>query len=313
MRKVKPKRLLKGDVIGVIAPASYPANPERIEKGVKYLEGLGYRVEVGKNVGHERGYLAGEDSERLEDLHSMFKNKHVKAIFCVRGGYGAGRLLAQIDFNLIAKNPKIFVGYSDITVLQMAFYKKTGLVTFAGPMVAVDFIEDVSPFTEENFWRVITSNKKIGKIENPNNEKILAITKGNGLGTLLGGNLALIISIMGTDYLPDFKNSILLMEDIGEPPYRVDRMFNQLKIAKIFKNIRGIILGDFTDCYETDPDKKTLTLNQVIADYLEKLNIPILYNLKHGHIKHNITIPFGVKCKINATKKIIEIPESAVS
>lgn len=312
MRKIKPKRLLKGDVIGVIAPASYPANPEKIEKGVKYLESLGYRVEVGKNVGKERGYLAGEDSERLEDLHSMFKNKNVKAIFCVRGGYGAGRLLDKIDFNLIAKNPKIFVGYSDITVLQMAFYKKTGLVTFAGPMVAVDFADDVSSFTEEKFWRVITSNKRIGKIENPDNEKILAITKGNAMGTLLGGNLALIMSLMGTDYLPDFKNSILLMEDIGEAPYRVDRMFNQLKLAKVFKKVKGIILGDFIDCYEPDPDKKTLSLNQVIADYLEKLSIPVIYNVKHGHIKHNLTIPFGVKCKINATKKTMEITESAV-
>ncbi|MBN2571433.1 MAG: LD-carboxypeptidase [Ignavibacteriales bacterium] len=313
MRKVKPKRLSKGDVIGVIAPASYPANPERIEKGVKYLEQLGYRVEVGTNVGQERGYLAGEDSQRLEDLHSMFKNKHVKAIFCVRGGYGAGRLLDKIDFNLIAKNPKIFVGYSDITVLQLAFYKKTGLVTFAGPMVAVDFVDEISPFTEEIFWKTITSNKKIGRLENPNDEKILAITKGSSMGTLLGGNLALIMSIFGTEFLPDFKNSILLIEDIGEAPYRVDRMFNQLKIAKIFKNIRGMILGDFIDCHEPDPDKKTLTLNEVIADYLQKLNIPVLYNLKHGHIKHNITIPFGVKCKINSTKKFIEITESAVS
>ena len=314
MRIVKPKRLKKGDLIGIISPASSPDDLSRINKGVSYLESIGYRVEVGKNVGKIRGYLAGTDQERLDDLHSMFKNKDVKAIFSVRGGYGSGRLLDKINFNLIKKNPKIFVGYSDITALQMAFFKKTGLVTFAGPMVAVDFgADEVDPFTEEVFWKTITSNKKIGKLHNPDDEKFYVLTKGRGEGRIIGGNLALLASIIGTDYQPNFTNSILLLEDIGEPPYRIDRLFYQLKYAKAFKQTKGIILGRFVDCYETDSTKTSLTLNEVIDDYFSELKIPVVYNIKHGHIKENLTIPFGLKCKLNASRCFIEISEGAVS
>ena len=146
MSIVKPKRLKPGDVVGVISPASSPDDPIKIENGVKYLEKNGYRVVVGKNVGKYLGYLAGSDQERVDDLHSMFKNKDVKAIFCLRGGYGSGRLLDIIDYKIIRNNPKIFIGYSDINALQMAFFTKCGLITFAGPMVAVDFNEEINPY-----------------------------------------------------------------------------------------------------------------------------------------------------------------------
>ncbi len=312
MRIIKPKRLRKGDIIGIISPASSPDDLSKINRGVEYLEKLGYRVEVGKNVGQEIGYLAGEDAQRVDDLHSMFKNKHIKAIFSVRGGYGSARLLDKINYTLIRENPKIFVGYSDINALQLAFIKKAGLVTFAGPMVAVDFHDEVSPFTEEIFWRIITSNKKIGKLSNPNSEKIYTLTKGRGTGRILGGNLSILTSLIGTSYLPKFDGMILLLEEINEAPYRVDRMLNQLRLAKILKNLEGIILGRFVDCYETDPTKKTLTLNEVIFEYFQNGNIPVVYNFKHGHIKDNITIPFGVKCILNASRNFIEIPENAV-
>lgn len=151
MKVIKPPRLKKGDTIGIITPASTPDNLERINEGVKYFERLGYRVILGKNVGKYYGYLAGTDEDRLEDLHSMFADKNVKAIFCARGGYGTIRLLDRINFNLIRKNPKIFVGYSDITALQLAIFRKTGLVTFSGPMAAVDFAGEVNSFTEEVF------------------------------------------------------------------------------------------------------------------------------------------------------------------
>ena len=314
MKIIKPKKLKKGDVIGVISPASSPSDLEKIEKGVKYLESLGYRVEVGNNVGKIHGYLAATDEERLEDLHSMFKNKNVKAIFNVRGGYGSGRLLDKINFGLIKRNPKIFVGYSDITALQLAFLKKTGLVTFAGPMVAVDFSQDkVDPFMEENFWKIITTSKKIGKLNNPNEERFYTLTKGRGEGKLVGGNLALLISLMGTDYQPDFKDSVLLIEDIGEDPYRVDRMFYQLKYAKVFNKVKGIILGRFVDCYIKDKSQPSLSLNDVIADYLADLKVPVIYNVKHGHIKENLTIPWGLKTKVNTSRCFIEITESAVT
>jgi muramoyltetrapeptide carboxypeptidase len=315
MKIAKPKKLKKGDVIGIISPASFPKDESRIEKGVNYLEKLGYRVEVGKHITKQYGYLAGTDEERLEDLHYMFKNKDVKAIINIRGGYGSGRLLDKINYGLIKRNPKIFVGYSDITALQMAFLKKAGLVTFAGPMLAVDFWrDDVNEFTEEFFWNMVTSNKKIGKLKNPDNENFYTLTKGRGEGQLVGGNLALLSSIMGTPYQPNLKNSVLLLEEIGEEPYKIDRMFYQIKYAtNNFKDLKGIIIGRFVDCYIKNPEDASLTLNDVISGYFENLKIPVIYNVKHGHIEQNLTIPWGLKTKINASRNFIEIMESAVS
>jgi len=313
MRTLKPKKIQKGDIIGIISPASSPDDLTRIEKGVTYLEKLGYRTEVGKHVGKERGYLAGEDSERLEDIHYMFRNKNIKAIFCLRGGYGSARLLDKLNYKLIKQNPKILVGYSDITALQAAIYSKTGLVTFAGPMLAVDFWQDeVNEFTEENFWKLITSNKKIGKLINPNEEKFFILSKGSAKGKILGGNLAVLVSLLGTKYFPKMKGEILMIEDIGEPPYRVDRFLNQLRLSNILNSVSGVILGRFVDCYENDSAKKSLSLNQVIIDYFENLKKPVLYNFKHGHIAENLTVPFGLKCNLNASRGIVEILENAV-
>jgi muramoyltetrapeptide carboxypeptidase len=277
------------------------------------LEKLGYRVEIGENVGKKRGYLAGSDDERLSDLHAMFENKNINAIFCVRGGYGSGRLLDRIDFNLIRKNPKILVGYSDITALQMSIFKKTGLVTFAGPMVATDFSGKINKYTEENFWKILTDNKKIGRLSNPRNERFFALTKGRAEGIILGGNLAVFTSLFGTKFFPDLKGAILIIEDIGEEPYRIDRLLNQLKLAKVFDSVNGIILGRFVDCYEKKKTPDSITLNEVIEHYMAKLKVPVLYNFNHGHIKENLTIPFGVKCKVNLSRGFVEFTESAVA
>lgn len=312
MKKIKPKKLMKGDLIGLISPASNCANNEDLDNAVKYLEGLGYRVKVGNYVGAERGYLAGRDEERLDDLHNMFADKEVKAIFCIRGGYGSGRLLDKINYQLIKKNPKIFVGYSDITALQMAIYKKTGLITFAGPMPGIDFSTEISEFTEESFWSTITSAKKIGKLVNPHNEKFYVLQKGRAEGPLLGGNLSILMSLIGTEYIPNFKESIFILEEIGEAPYRIDRMFNSLRLAKITTGINGLLLGRFKNCYEMDENKKTLSLNEVINDYWSEAKIPVFYNVIHGHVKDSITIPFGVNCKINTSRGFIELTESAV-
>ena len=312
MRITKPKKLTKGDLIGIISPASAPDDLEKINKGVAYLENLGYQVEVGKNIDKQRGYLAGTDEERLEDLHYMFEKKEVKAVFCVRGGYGSGRLLDKINYNLIKQNPKIFVGYSDINALHMAFYQKARLITFGGPMVATDFYDDMDDTVEEAFWDILTSSRKIGKIHNPKDEKFYVLNKGRGEGRILGGNLSILISLMGTEYFPQLKDSILILEEVNEAPYRVDRMFNQLRLIKAIKQTKGVILGRFVDCYESDVEKKTLTLNEVIADYFTKLKIPVFYNVKYGHIKNTMTIPFGVKCKINTSRGFIEFTEGAV-
>lgn len=313
MKIIKPKKLKKNDVIGLISPASSPDDLSKIEVGVRYLEGLGYSVETGKNVGKINGYLAGSDKERVEDLHSMFQKKEIKAVFCLRGGYGSGRLLDKIDYNLIKKNPKILVGYSDITALQMAIFKKAGLISFSGPMVVSDLINQIHNTSEEIFWNMLTSSKKIGKLKSIGEKEIQYLRKGKGIGTLIGGNLSTFVSLIGTEFIPKLTNYILLLEDTCEPPYKIDRMFNHLKLSGIFYKSKGVMLGAFNDCIEENPEKNTLTLGEVIQDYLGKLNKPVLYNLSHGHINENLILPFGLKVRLNSSKDYIEFTENAVS
>ncbi|MBT8379808.1 MAG: LD-carboxypeptidase [Ignavibacteria bacterium] len=313
MRTIKPKKLKKNGVIGIISPASSPEDITQIEKGVRYLERLGYRTKIGKNVGKSSGYLAGSDEERVKDLHEMFKDKIVDAIICVRGGYGAFRILDLIDYKIIKNNPKIFVGFSEITALQIAILQKTGLITFAGPMLASNLSGKISSFTEDHFWKSITSNKKAGRIKLPNNSKLPGINKGNASGRIIGGNLAVFGALFGTEYFPnDLKNKILLLEDIGEVPYKIDRLMNQLRLAKVFKKINGMILGRFVDCYEHDPSKNTLTLGEVMDNYLNRLSVPIVYTFPHGHIEDMVTVPIGINVKLNATKGFVEFNESGV-
>lgn len=312
MKIIKPAKLKKNDLIGVIAPASSPSDLTKIDKGVKYLESIGYRVEVGKNVGKTLGYLSGTDEERLDDLHTMFANKKIKAIICVRGGYGSPRLIEKINYNLIKNNPKIFVGYSDITALQLAFLRKSNLVTFAGPMVAVDFNGEIDSYTEENFWCQLTSAKIIGKVNLPEKKEIRSVIKGKASGQLVGGNLSLLTSLLGSEYFPKINKRILIIEEIEEAPYRIDRMLNQLKISNVFSGISGLILGKFVDCEEKDSSKPTLTLAEVFDHYLRSLDIPTISDFPFGHIKSFFTIPYGINVKINSSKSYIEFLESAV-
>ncbi len=312
MKIIKPAKLKTGDVIGIIAPASAPVDPTKLENGIRYIEKNGYRVELGNNISKINGYLAGTDQERADDLNSMFKNKNVKAIFCLRGGYGASRILDKINYKLIRSNPKILVGYSEITALQMAILQKSGLVTFAGPMVATDFGNEITPYTEDFFWRIISSSKKIGRLKYPDNEKLVSITKGGASGRIIGGNLSVFAALTGTEYFPDLKGRILMFEEVDELPYKVDRLLNQLRLLKVFKQIKGIILGRFVDCNEHDTSKRTLTLGEVMEDYMKDLKIPVLYTFPHGHIKDKVTVPFGINVKMNASKGFVEYLESAV-
>ena len=307
---IKPKKLEKGDTIGIISPASRPKDLTKIDNAVKYLEGLGYNVKVGKNAKNLYGFLAGTDEERLSDLHEMFLDKNIKAIICSRGGYGTPKLLNKIDYNIIKENPKIFVGYSDITALQLAFFEKAGLVTFSGPMAAVELCK-VDPFTEECFWAMITSTAKIGVLKNPDGEPIKTINKGSATGILMGGNLSLILTLFGTSYCPSFKDSILYFEEVDEEPYGVDRYLSTLRNGNVFEQIRGLIIGSMTDCGEgaTQP---SLTLEQVFEDYFKDIKVPIIDNLIYGHIPRKNTMPFGIQTRIDTETKEIEILEGCV-
>jgi muramoyltetrapeptide carboxypeptidase len=312
MKILKPPALKKGDVIGIVSPASSPDDFTRIEQGVKYLESLGYRVKLGKHIFKRYGYLSSTDDERADDLNEMFADEKVKAIICVRGGYGTPRLLDKVDYNLIKKKPKIFVGYSDITALQLAIFKKTGLVTFSGPMLAVDIYSNFDSFAEEFFWRILTSREKKIEIKNPNGVELNTLKSGKATGTLLGGNLSLIASIMGTKYQPSFNDSVLVIEDIGEEPYRIDRYLSQLKNSGVLYKINACILGQFTDCAPKEPEK-SLTLEQIFNDYLGNLKIPVISNLSYGHIPQKLTLPLGARVRVDAKRQKITIIESVLA
>ncbi len=311
MKTIRPPKLNKHDLIGIVTPASPVADSSRIERGVRYLESLGYRTKIGVNVGKVRGYLAGTDEERVADLHAMFADKEVKAIICARGGYGTPRLLPLLNYRLIGRNPKIFSGFSDITALQFAFWKKCGLITFHGPMAGVEMSGEIDPFTEEMFWRTVTSTKKIGKIAFPEEPQVQSLHSGKARGRLLGGNLSLIVSILGTSYQPSFRNSLLFVEEIEEQPYRLDRMMMQIRNARLYKDINGMLLGQFTGC-EADTSKPSLTTSEVFQDVTSSFEKPVLANLPFGHVSKKVTLPFGLLARMDASKNSLEFLEPSV-
>jgi muramoyltetrapeptide carboxypeptidase len=312
MKPIRPPKLNKGDLIGLLSPASAVADATKIEKAVQYFESQGYSVALGTNVGKVHGYLAGTDEERVADLHAMFRDKRVKAIIALRGGYGTPRFLSLLNYKLIARNPKILCGYSDLTSLQLALWKKSRLITFHGPMAAVDFANEIDSFTEEMFWRVVTSTKKLGKVVFPREPSVHSLLKGTSRGRLLGGNLSLVVSVLGTKYAPDFKNSLLFLEEIGEEPYRIDRMMVHLRNASVFSEASGILFGQFTDCKPIDPSKPSLTTEYVLREVATHMHIPILSNLPFGHVPQKLTLPLGLLARLNANRRTVEFLEAAV-
>ncbi len=310
-RKIrKPSALRKGDVIGIIAPASPPHNQESVERGARYFERLGYRVEIGAGVSRKHGYLAGRDRERLDDLHAMFADRRINAIVCARGGYGTPRLLQSIDYNLIARNPKILVGFSDITALQLALWKKCRLVTFHGPMLAVEFASGLDSLTEQSFWKSVTSTHKRERISLPSGTTVLH--RGKASGVLLGGNLSLITSILGTPFQPDFQNALLFFEDVGEEPYRIDRMITQLSNASVLQKAAGVLAGKFSDCVPKDPTKPSLSVSQILGETASTIEKPFLSNLPFGHTTPKLTLPIGVTANLVASRSELRLEEPAV-
>jgi len=310
---LKPPRLRPGDLIGVVAPAS-PMKHDRLENGIRYLENLGYKVKPGKYVYHEHGYLAGRDRERADDINRMFRDRRVKAIFCIRGGYGTPRLLPLLDYDAIRANPKIFVGYSDITTIQLAMLRQTGLVTFSGPMVASEMAKGIDPFTEKNFWRMVTHPEPFGELTRPGAGRYEVIARGSAAGPIIGGCLSLVTGLVGSPYFPETGGGIFCVEEIGEAPYRIDRMLTQLREAGILKNIGGFVLGQMTDCVATD-DEPSQTLEDLMRDFIKPLKIPAISGLDYGHVNVKHTLPFGVRAELIARggQPKLKIVESAVS
>lgn len=309
---IKPPRLRKGDVIGVIAPAS-PMKPELLEKGVQYLESLGYRIKLGRYVQREHGYLAGTDAERARDLNSMFRDKRVNAIICVRGGYGAPRLLPMIDYAAIRKHPKIFVGYSDITALQLAILRRTGLLTFSGPMVAADMGRGIDPFSEAQFWSMITEPEAYGDLQPQQEKEFAGITNGKISGRLIGGCLSLVATVAGSSFMPSLKNSILFLEEIGEDIYRIDRYLVHLREMGLLRQIGGFVLGQMVDCGSSS-GTPSLSLEDLMRDFIRPLRVPALMNLEYGHASRKHTMPIGGRAEliVTARQKRLIITEAVV-
>lgn len=305
---IKPKALKLGGTIGIIAPAS-PTTDERVIKAQERLIQMGFKVKMGKSPYERYGYLSGTDVVRAEDINTMFKDKEVDGIICIRGGYGTPRILQLLDYQAIKDNPKIFVGYSDITALHIAFTQIAGLVTYHGPMVASDMIGDFSDFSKDNLFRAIMNTEPMGKISNPEGEEITTINGGIAEGTIIGGNLSLIADTIGTPYEIDVKGKILFIEEVGEEPYNIDRMLNQLRLSGKLQEANGIILGDFNDC-ESKKHDENLTLEQVINDQIKPIGKPTIYNLQAGHCNPMVTLPLGVKARLDADKKELIILES---
>ena len=246
-----PKALKRGDTIGIIAPATAVTDPDQLAKATEALNYFGLNYKTGKNVLKGDGYKTRTAEERLNDLHTMFSDKIISGVFCLRGGYGSAQLLDRIDYDLIKNNPKVFIGYSDITAMHLAINKFSGLITFHGPVLLSGF----SNYTADYFNKALFNTDPIGKIVNPELKSGIrlvhptrTIKPGKATGKLIGGNLSIICSLMGTPYEIDTKNKILFIEDVGEEPYRIDRMLTQLRLAGKLQQASGIIFGECNDC-----------------------------------------------------------------
>jgi muramoyltetrapeptide carboxypeptidase len=312
---IKPKALKAGDTIGLVTPAS-PITKEQLEKAVKNIEDLGFKAVYNeKRVLSRYGYLAGEDLFRADDLNLMFNNPEIDGIWCVRGGYGSARILGMLNYRVIKDNPKVLIGYSDITALLQAVFKYTGLICFHGPGAASDFTE----YTKRHVQAVLMNPQKKYVIdypkENSDNESTefepLVIQKGIAEGRLIGGNLTLATSLIGTRYDINYDNRLVFLEDVGEKPYRIDRMITQLLLAGKFQRARGVVLGVFMDC-EAKKGSQSLSLRETLLDRFQKFKVPVIYGMSFGHIANQFTLPLGLKAELNTENKTVTLLESSV-
>jgi len=306
---IRPDRLSKGDKVALITPGS-PITLAQYRKAKANIESIGLVPVDGKYVHEHNGFIAGDDQQRLLDLHWAFETKEIKAVWCVRGGYGCARLLPLLDFDLIKKNPKIFIGYSDVTVLLNAITQRTGIITYHGPIGAHQFIpkvvENIKAVLFDNTKEVTLSIAKPFLEEKDEGFFDKVIHEGSVTGELAGGNLALVHSVMGTPYEIDFKDKLVFLEDIHEKPYALDRMFTNLLLGNKFNDAKGIALGVFADC-QPKPTDDSISLEEMIEDRMSSLSCPSLYGLAFGHIHDNMILPIGEQATLDTFEKELVI------
>ncbi len=302
---IKPRRLKEGDTIGMVSPGSILPNLTDYDRIISEIRSLGFGVKEGAHARESYGNLAGRDEQRAKDLNRMFADSGVDAIIPFRGGWGSNRILQLLDFELIRNNPKPLIGFSDITSLLLAIYAKTGLVTFHGPVGKSEW----TSFTKKHF-RHMLMEQGTRLIKPPVDAGFKRLTLSGGMvkGKLLGGNLTVITSMIGSNYLPDWDGAILFIEDIGEEPYRVDRMLTQLKLNGILRKLNGFIFSRCTECKSTS--SRSLTLEQIMRDHIELLEIPSFYGSMIGHLERMYTLPIGVEAEMDADTGTIKVLES---
>jgi muramoyltetrapeptide carboxypeptidase len=314
---IQPPRLKVGDTIMFVAPAG-DLNREKMMRAKQRLEDLGYKVKMRKDLFAVDGYLAGSDARRAEELMQAFLDRDVDAIFPGTGGYGTMRIFDRLDFDKIRANPKIVIGFSDITGLHLALNRRAGLVTFhtPTPMWGLGGEDGMPQFSEEYFWKAIVADqavKRDGYVVEipPEAPQPVALGKGRARGRLAGGNLSMVCALEGTPYSIDTRDAILLIEDIREAPYRIDRMLRQLKLAGKLDTLRGAVLGQFTRNYDREEDQMTedprFTADGVLRQYFEPLGIPVLMNFPVGHHKMNASLPLGAMVEVDAEAGVLRV------
>lgn len=301
--RLLPMPLNRGDTVGLVSPSAASDDSFNLQLAREAMEALGFRVKAGAHFAARRGHLAGTDAERAGDLNAMFADSSVKAIVCTRGGSGAARLLPLLDYDAIRRNPKVLLGYSDITALHSAIHAKTGLVTFHGQIGSGSW----NAFNVDQFQRVLLDRELVeyrNKIEAgdelvPRRNRTITIRGGKARGELVGGNLSVLTALAGSPYLPDFSGKILFLEDVGEAPYRVDRMFSTLKLMGALDKVAGVVFGECTDCKPGD-GYGSLTLEQILDDHLAPLKIPAYRGAMIGHLREQFIVPVGGTVELDA-------------
>ena len=284
-----PPKLQPGDTVGVIAPSG-SFERERLLPGLAYLRQQGFCVREGESLYAQDRYLAGTDQARADDVHAMFADPDIKGIFVARGGYGAARILDRLDWALIAQNPKALVGLSDTTALQLGIYARTDLIAFSGLSLCSDVTaEGLHPETENALWAAVCSHR-FARIN------LTPIREGEVNGPLIGGCLSLVVSLAGTPFFPKFDGAVIALEDVNEPPYRIDRMLNQLAMTGAFDRAAGVVFGEFVGC---EPERASEgQLEDVIEDFATRVSCPVYCDLPYGHGKARRVLPIGLNVRI---------------
>ncbi len=302
---VKPPALKPGDIVGVIAPAA-AIEREYLERGVSVLGAMGFRVRVSERVLGRDAILAGTDEERAHELGAFFADPEIRGIFAARGGYGCGRLLPLMDFDALARRPKVFVGFSDATFLLNALVDRSRMVAFHGPMVAMDFARGLSPRSFAHMRNLLT-----GELSGFELEALDAIHPGSAEGELVGGCLSVVVSMLGTPYAPRFDRRILFLEDTGERAYRVDRMLVQLKQAGVLERCAGLVFGAIRPVNGDEGEAQLIA--RFISEQTRDLGCPVLFGVEAGHGTENLTLPFGVRARIDCRARRLTVIERAVA